>query len=159
MVFLSLHDVFHQQPVDDLAADDVLAKDLFRILGGWHVVPDVLGIDDDRWTVFAVLHAACAGDAHVLIGQARLLYAFLQDLEHFLGAAVLAAAARMIGCALIEADEDVKLETGFFHVATIYGGGVARCQVVDTASRPCGCGTAASSGSSGRTPDRAASDR
>src|SRR6185503_15845054 len=129
--------VVYEQALDDLAADDVLAQDLLGVLGRRHVVPDRVRVDDDRGAVFAVLHAAGAVDAHFLVTQARLLHAQLQRLEDFLRAPGHAAAPRMVGGALVETDEDVALEAGFFHARTIRGRRARRCQLVDSA-RPCG---------------------
>src|SRR5262245_18778743 len=111
-----LHEVFHQQAFHHFSADDVLAKDFLRVLDRRHVVPHRFRVNDDARALLAMLQAARAVDPDFVVLQAGLLGAFLERLEHFLGAALLAAAARVVRSTLVQADEYMALIAGlFFH--------------------------------------------
>src|SRR5581483_1688802 len=97
------------QARDGLAPDEVLLDDLDHVLGLDVGVPHGLGIDDDADAVLARVEAAGRVRPDLALEPALVELA-LEDLEHVLGAARRAAAARIARVALVGADEDVVRE-------------------------------------------------
>ena len=60
-----------EQPLDDLAADEVLVDDLGDVVDGDVTVPDLLGVDDDTHPVLTLVEATGVVRADDLIEAAR----------------------------------------------------------------------------------------
>ena len=73
------------QRFDGSSAKDVLLEDLLRAFAIDAGVPDVFRIDDDHWSVAALVHAPRVIDADDAL-QPVFSRSLLQDLMHFPGA-------------------------------------------------------------------------
>ena len=97
------------QALDGLASDDVGMHDLVNVFRCDVAVPDGVGIDDDGGTVLALVEASrlvgADGGAGSGLGQAGL-----ESTLEVAGGGRVATATRMIGWALVAADEDVPDE-------------------------------------------------
>jgi hypothetical protein len=98
--------VGQHQALHELAADDVLLDDLLDVGLGDVAVPDLLGVDDHRHAVLALVEAARVVGAHDL-AEATLAERHLEGVADLHAALALAAAARRVGRALVDADEDM----------------------------------------------------
>src|ERR1700686_2834067 len=72
-------------------------------------VPDALGVDDHRASLLAVVEAAGFVGAD-RIAEAALVQRILEGLEQRFAALLRARAARVVGAAVVQADEDVLLK-------------------------------------------------
>jgi hypothetical protein len=96
------------EALDRPPVDQVLADDLLDIADGYRPVPDLLGVDDHRGPVLALIEAAGFVGAHARL-EPRPAHFFLKRLVQRLSLSTARAAWRA-RIALIDADKDVPLE-------------------------------------------------
>ena len=99
------------QALDGLAAYEVLAHDCLGVYRLYVAVPHCLGIDDNRWTVLALIQAAGLVDAYAAC-QIRGFGRLLQRCVNFVSATGCARGARRTVRALICTDKDMMFKDG-----------------------------------------------
>src|SRR5688572_4611408 len=92
--------VGNHETIDPLSADEVLLDDLVDVAGGHVAVPHRVGIDDHGHALRALVEAARLVGAHDALESARV-EGLSEGLDDLLGAAGAAAAARVVGPALV----------------------------------------------------------
>ena len=109
---LGIEALFRQtQPLDGLAAYQMLLHNLRGIRGLHRAIPDGFGIHHDSWSVFTLIKATGFVDAH-LAAKACGLGELLQLREELTLAVGGAGRARRVSGAVILADKNMMLKCG-----------------------------------------------
>ncbi len=98
-----------EQPLDDLATDEVLVDDLGDVVDGDVAVPDLLRVDDNAYAVFALVEAPGVVGAHDL-RDATSRELGLEPVSHLDTALCLAGTLRVVCRALVGAHEHMTLK-------------------------------------------------
>ncbi|MBE7451170.1 MAG: hypothetical protein HS111_20420 [Kofleriaceae bacterium] len=98
-----------EQALDQLAAEEVALDQLGDVVDRDVAVPDLLGADDDGDALLALVEAAGVVGADTVV-EAAGLEGLLEGVADVAAALGLAAAAGVVGGALVDAHEDVAGE-------------------------------------------------
>jgi len=102
--------VGYRQVIQDFAPHDRLGHDPRDVPDLYPTVPDSLGIDDDRWTVLALIEATgVIGPRQAT--ETRGIQLLLERRAQRLSAFWITTAAAMAGVANVAADEDMVRES------------------------------------------------
>ena len=99
------------EPLDGFAAENVGLNNLFDVGLGDVSIPNCVGVDDDIWTVFALIEAARLVGAHFTL-QSALGKFLLEQLLQLGFRLRITASAGMARRTLVSADENVLFELG-----------------------------------------------